>query len=60
MRKDNAKEDIAVDKFVIVSYQGQQFPGKVTAILDDGATVSTLTKCKTTGWRWPRAVDETV
>ena len=52
------KMDVAEGEFVIVQYEGQQFPGKVTSVENEGAVVSTLTKCKQNGWRWPQAKDE--
>ena len=52
------KMDVAKGEFVIVQYEGQQFPGKVTSVENEGAVVSTLTKCKRNGWRWLQAKDE--
>ena len=51
--------DIAKEgEFVIVQYEGQKFPGKVTKIESEGAVVSTLTKCKRSGWKFPQLKDE--
>ena len=44
-------------EFVIVQYEGQRFLGKVTKIESEGAVVSTLTKCKRSGWKFPQLND---
>ena len=50
---------VSVGDFVIVSYEGSSFPGKVTEVDEEGAKVSTLTKCgRGKGWRWPAPADE--
>ena len=53
----NAAVNISLGDIVIVDYEGAHFPGKVTEVDDDGAKVSTLTKCRK-GWKWPECVDE--
>ena len=50
-------ENISVEDFVTVKYEGQKFPGKVISIEKDGPLVSALTKCKKNGWRWPQKKD---
>ena len=51
--------DVAAEgEFVIVQYEGQKFPGKVTSVMSEGAVVSTLTKCKRIGWKFPQTKDE--
>ena len=52
------KKDVAAGEYIIVEYDGQQFPGKVTSVESEGAVVTTLTKCKRNGWRWPQTKDE--
>ena len=52
------KMGVATNQFVIVQYEGQQFPGKVTSVESEGAVVSVLTKCKRKGWKWPQTKDE--
>ena len=43
--------NVCVNDFVIVNYEGANWPGKVTEVDKEGAKVSTLTKCRK-GWRW--------
>lgn len=42
---------VVIGDIVIVDYEGERFPGKITAIQDAGAKVSTMMKNKQRGWR---------
>lgn len=49
-------EQYVVDNFVIISFNGSKYPGKVVKISQDGATVDCMEKglkC----WRWPARKD---
>ena len=43
---------------VLISYEGEHYPGKVVKVGDDGVVVSTMIKNKQDGWRWPSTPDE--
>ena len=48
---------LAVEKFVIVRYEGELFPGRTTKVNQIGLHVSTMAKC-TGGCNWPKKADE--
>ena len=50
---------INVEDFVICKYEGEVFPGQVTAVHPEGkgARIKVFEKCAG-GWRWPKHVDE--
>lgn len=50
------ENDLYVDDFVIVDFEGELYPGKVIDISDGGLNVSVLHKSGL-NWRWPKAVD---
>lgn len=52
------KKEITVGQYVVVTYEGSTFPGKIISVEEVGAIVSVLTKCKGQGWRWPDPKDE--
>ena len=58
-RDDDTTLNAVVGEFVIVTYEGANFPGKVTEVDEEGARVSTLIKCsRGKDWQWPTPVDE--
>lgn len=49
-------DDCEIDNFVIVLYNGQKYPGKITILSKENVTVECMQqrmKC----WRWPERVD---
>lgn len=44
------------DEHVIVEYEGEQCPGQVKTVDDDGAFVSCMTRCGLS-WKWPEKPD---
>jgi len=38
---EGSNKDVAAEEYIIVEYEGQQFPGKVTNVESEGVTVST-------------------
>ena len=49
-------EHMEINKFVIVKYEGELFPG-VTVLKEDGARVSAMAK-RDGRWFWPKIPDE--
>ncbi|XP_049947042.1 uncharacterized protein LOC126452454 [Schistocerca serialis cubense] len=46
-----------VGQYVIFKYEGEYFPGLITDVSDDGATISSMQKSKKS-WKWPMPRDE--
>lgn len=51
------KDICTLNDFVIVLYNGNKYPGKITHVDNEGPTVSCLEKGKTS-WHWPQRKDE--
>lgn len=51
-----ATQDYAVDNFVIILYNKQQYPGRILSLSDDGPTVECMEK-GLKFWRWPKIKD---
>uniref|UniRef100_A0A0L8H363 Uncharacterized protein n=1 Tax=Octopus bimaculoides TaxID=37653 RepID=A0A0L8H363_OCTBM len=61
VRAENTERQSSfVGNSVVVRYEGQTFPGQVISTGSDGALVSSLTKCKKIGWRWPLMEDKLI
>ena len=54
--------DLKIGMNIIVTYEGELFPGKVTKFAADGVRVSCMQKSTTFGstWEWPNKIDETI
>ena len=52
------KSSVTVDTYVVVAFEGSNFPGRVTAINESHCTVSVMCKCQAQGWYWPDRKDE--
>lgn len=52
-----ASEDLQVDSFVIIVYEGQQFPGQVMDIGKKTVTVKCMSKAGPAAWKWPQQAD---
>nr|CAH7717026.1 unnamed protein product [Callosobruchus chinensis] len=55
-KKDVTYEDFVVDNFVIVTFNGQKYPGKIVSVLEDGPIVECMER-KIKFWRWPMKPD---
>ncbi|CAG5000327.1 unnamed protein product [Parnassius apollo] len=44
------------DDYVLVEYEGEQWPGQVKTVDDDGAFVSCMNRCGLS-WKWPEKPD---
>ena len=53
-------EEFRKDMYVIVEYEGELFPGKITKLVENGVKVSCMKKCLSAGstWIWPKQIDE--
>ena len=51
------QESFKENTHVIVKYENNFYPGKITKIVDDGYFVSTMTKTLN-HWKWPEKIDE--
>ena len=53
---------ITIGMIVIVEYEGELFPGRVTEHVNDGVKVICMTKSTTRGstWKWPKQIDENI
>ena len=49
--------DIKTDDFVVVNFENQLFPGKVTDVKDEGYMVSDVERSKIY-WKWPARPDD--
>lgn len=49
---------VSVGQFVVVNYEGSEFPGSVKSVEETGAVVSVMQKCIKHGWKWPNQRDE--
>lgn len=49
-------EDCVVDNFVVVYYNGEKYPGRITNLSANGPTVECLER-KLKFWRWPEKKD---
>lgn len=47
----------AVRQYVVFTYEGEMFPGKITKITKEGPYISSMKK-SLKSWTWPKPVDE--
>ena len=54
--------DLKIGMNIIVTYEGELFPSKVTGFAAVGVRVSCMQKGTTFGstWKWPNKIDETI
>ena len=50
-------KDLKVGNYVVVVYEGEFFPGKITRKKSNGAEVKCMQKCEKF-WKWPTRKDE--
>lgn len=57
-----AEKEVSLGMYVVVTYEGEMFPGQVKIVNPNGtAEISTLVKCtKGLGWKWPAQIDQIV
>ena len=56
--KHMKKSEVVVGEYVVVNYEGSEFPGLVILLEDTGAVVRVTQKCIKHGWKWPNKCDE--
>ncbi|KAH6936086.1 hypothetical protein HPB50_013098 [Hyalomma asiaticum] len=52
----SGESTLKVDDFVVVNFEGQLFPGRLTEVKPEGYIVSTMERSKK-NWRWPDRED---
>ena len=59
---DEGSEDFSEGMHVIIEYEGELFPGKITEVVEEGVKVSCMEKSSSVGstWKWPAKMDEHV
>ena len=50
--------DLSVGKWVIVNYDGEQFPGEITCCNNSDVEVNVMHKAGSKYWKWPESIDK--
>ena len=50
--------DLSVGKWVIVNYDGEQFPGEITCCNNSDVEVNVMYKAGSKYWKWPESIDK--
>lgn len=53
------QEDLAINDFVVVSYNGAKYPGKIVSITKEGPKIECMER-KLKCWRWPEKSDVSI